>query len=299
MVGNDRLQRCGNEEILLGKAEQLTLGMVVGRIQNLGQNFRIGVLLHCLQISTLREQVHVEHRGGLCLPQTQNVDSLTVGTGNHDIIRNRLDFLVVIMNDVTLAVLPGFLDVTAETDSARLIGSGNEHNITAGQPVVRQLDLLTVDKLLLEQTVFIQQRETGCGIVECGSRVHIACGKTTETAVAKTRIRFAFVNGIERKAEFRQNITVDFCETKIAEVILQRTADEEFHAHIVQGLAGLALDFFFIFRALLGQNVLDAHHNGAIDLIFIGFCHGNAEIAGKLGCKCFPDGFFGEFLIHG
>ena len=298
VVGNDGLQGCGNEEVLLGQTKQLTLGVVVGRIQNLGEDLRVGILLHCLHVGTLREQVHIEHRGALCLPQAQNVDRLTVGTGDHDVIGNSLDLFVIAVNDIALAVLPGFLDVTAEANGARLVGSRNKNDVTAGQPVVGQLDLLTVDELLLEQTVFIQQRKTGCGVVERGRRIHKASRKSAKTAVAETRIGLVLTDGIERIAELGEDFAIGFGQTQVAEVVLQRAADQKFHAHIVQGLAGLTLDFFFIFGALLGQNVLDAHHDRAVDLVFICFRHGNAEIAGELHGKRFSDGFFGKNLIH-
>ena len=78
MVADYALAGCGNKEILLRKSEKLTLDMVIGGIQHLGNDLCIGAFLNCLGVLSLSEELHIEVMDISCLPKTELAYCLTV-----------------------------------------------------------------------------------------------------------------------------------------------------------------------------------------------------------------------------
>ena len=69
------LKRSTYKEILLTETQQLTFGMIVSRIKNLGNNICIIVFLKRFNILALREQIHIKAVSIVCLPKSEDVYS--------------------------------------------------------------------------------------------------------------------------------------------------------------------------------------------------------------------------------
>jgi hypothetical protein len=72
------------------------------------------------------------------------------------------------------------------------------------KPVVRDLDLVAVDNLLLEDTVSVSQAVAPCGKVERGETVQEAGGKSTKTAISKRSVVLLLNDILNVETEIRQ-----------------------------------------------------------------------------------------------
>ena len=208
MVTNDALAGRGYQEVLLRQTEQLTFRMVIRGIEHLADGFCLGAILHCSCILALCKQTHIEVLDIACAPQSELADSRAVCARHHHVVRNSLDLLGILVNDLHAAVLPKLLDVTAEAYVEGSVGSGHKPYLTAGQPYIRQLYLNAVHDLLLEQAVFIADREACCGIVQRGQGIHKASCKSAKTAVAKACIGLAGIQVVKSEAQLAQCLAV-------------------------------------------------------------------------------------------
>ncbi len=180
------------------------------------------------------------------------------------------------------AVLPFFADLTAKTHGKRLIRSRNKPCRAVLHPCVGSFNLVSVDYLLAEKPVFIAYRKARCGIISRRQRVHKASRKPAETAVSEARIRLHLIDFVKVEAHIAQSASVLLFKSHIEEVVFQRSADEKFHAHIVDALLLLSLYGVFERCPLLRQSVADAHYDGFVNLCFgCVLCH-RAEMAGEL-----------------
>ena len=280
VVGNNVLERCRNEEVLLAEAEELTFGVVIGRIKHLGECFCVHALLECLCVLTLCEKLHIEVVRGLRFPEAEVADSGAVAAGDHDIIRNSLHFFVIGVCDAERAVVPSFRNLATKANGEGLICSGNEPAFCTGEPDIRKLYLVAFNDLLLEKTVFVAKRETCCGVVERSKRIHEASCKTAETAIAETGVRFCFIKIVDIAAERFYSACVSLFEAKVTKIVFERRTDEEFHAHIVYALSVVFLHQTAICRAFFCQNVFHRQDHSLIDLRFGRFFRTNAKISG-------------------
>lgn len=76
------------------------------------------------------------------------------------------------------------------------------------KPIVRNLDLITINNLLLEDTVFVSQSVTPGGIVERGQAVEEASGKTAKTAISKRSVVLLTDNVFHAEAEIRYALCI-------------------------------------------------------------------------------------------
>ena len=282
MVGDDGLQGRGHQEVLLGQAQELALVVVVGGIEHLGDDLGAGGLLHGLEILALGEQVHVEGGGLHGLPQPEHVHALAVIPGHHHVVGHRPDLPVVVVGDGALAVLPGLVDLTAQTDVEGLVGPGNQPRGPLVHPAVGQLHLVAVDDALLEQAVLIADGEPGGRIVQRGQGVHEAGRQTSQTAVAQAWIRLHLVDFVQILPHGGESLPVFLLQAQVHQIVLQLPAHEEFHAQVVHPLRMGLLDPVVDHLALGGQKLLDGQGRGLEDLILGGLVRGNAEMAGQL-----------------
>ena len=209
----------GDEEILLAQAQALALGMVIRGIENLAYDLRHGVLLHGAQIIALVEGVHINFRA-FRAPEAQDADSLAVLAGDHHIIGHGVDFLRVLYVDAVIAVLPVINNFAFEADIDALLLARDEPNFTAGKPEIGHLGLPAVNKLLLEDSVFIENGVAHSEIAVGCERIEIASREAAETAVAETRVRLAVIELVELDAEVFECLLHDGGEVEVIERVL-------------------------------------------------------------------------------
>ena len=290
VVTDDGLHRSRAEEVLLGQTEELTLGMIVGGVQHLGNGIGVGSLLHSAGVLSLREQTHVEILDAASLPETEAGHALGLGARDHHVVGNCLQLLGILVDDLHAAViLPLLVDVTAKAYGKDTVGTGYQPHVTAGQPHVGQLYLNTVHDLLLEKTVLVANGEAGGGVIQGGQGVHEAGGKTAKTAVTQTCIGLTLVQIVQGVAKSRQRLGILLGKAQVAYVGLEGTAQQKFHAHVVHALAAGLIDLLLEGTALLGEDVADGHSRGLVDLLLGGLGRGAAEETGELDLKILAD----------
>ena len=155
MIRNDILKRGRNEKILLGKPQDLSLHMIVGGIKHLREHLRARILLDRLHVLPLCEELHVEIRDILRLPKAQIVRGKAPVARYHHVVRHRLNLIIIGMRDFQPSALPALRDLAAEADGKGLIRPCDKPALGARHPNIGKLHLISVDDLLLEQTVFI------------------------------------------------------------------------------------------------------------------------------------------------
>ena len=166
MVADNALTGSGNHKILLRQTEQLSFDVIIRRIQHLGDQLRVGAFLHGAGILSLRKQTHIEIVNISGFPQPKLCDRLTVRTRDHHVVGYCFDLLAVLIKDLQMSVLPVLLHVTAHLYVINAVGSGNQPDLSAGQPDIGKLYLHTVYDHLLEQTVLIADGKARGGIIQ-------------------------------------------------------------------------------------------------------------------------------------
>ena len=167
---DDVLNCCGNQKILLGKTQALSLRVVILRVEDLGDDLRHSVLLHSAQIVARVKGFHVKIRRP-CRPQAQLADSAPILAGDTHVIRHGEHLGVILMVDGVVVVVPGLLHMAVKMDFNRFFRRLLQPNLAARQPKVRQLGLPAVHQLLAENSVLIAQRIPHGGIALGGKAV--------------------------------------------------------------------------------------------------------------------------------
>ena len=277
VVVDDVADSCGTQEVLLTQTQGLALQMVVVRVQYLGDRIRHGVAGQSLFIVALVEFLHVK-AGCLCLPQTQGRNAGTAVTGNVHVIRDRDNGVVVDMGNIVIGILPVFLYVALEVDFNGFVRLRVQPYAAARQPVVRFFGLPAVFQNLLEDTVLIADRVTGCRDFLCCHCVQIACCQTTQTAVAQTSVRFALENAVQVDVIILQDRTDIICQFQIVQGGLQGTTHQEFHGQIVNVLSADGIGFIDKMLPLVLQLFDHQGRQHLIDLLVRSFVRRNAAL---------------------
>ena len=113
--------------------------------------------------------------------------------------------------------------------------------IGIAQPVVRLLLLPAVDDELLENPVFVAQAVAHRGQAHRRHRIEEAGRKAPKAAIAKTRIRFLLDDIAPVDVVLSRHFAGDVVKLQIADIVAQRTADQEFHRKIVDALGVLGV----------------------------------------------------------
>ena len=98
-------------------------------------------------------------------------------------------------------IVPAFLNGSAEAYLNGFLIPSCQPYLAAGKPEVGKLGLPAVNKLLFENTAFVHNRVAHADIALRGKAVKIAGGKTAETAVSETGVRFAVIKLFDADTE--------------------------------------------------------------------------------------------------
>ena len=297
MAAHHVLDGRGDEEILLTKPQALSLGMVVGGVEDLADDFRHCVFFHGAHVVALVEFFHVD-AGGFRTPQTQHADAAAVLAGDVHVIRHGVDRFGADDVDAVVLVVPALGDLPLKGHGERFIVALLEPDFAARQPEVRQLRLPAVHEFLLENAVFIEDRIARGVIALRRQTVEIARGQATEAAVSEARIRFAFVESVELDAVILQSLGEYVCQIQIVQRVLERASHQELHAEIndlfLSCLVALAHEFL---PAGIHQVAQDQRQRAVIMLV--GRLLGrNAHEVGKLRLDLRFRLLLGHRVIH-
>lgn len=156
-------------------------------------------------------------------PETQVVHNRSVEPWNGNIICSSLHNFSPFPFSVTLAILVVILPNLAVELNLQILASKChfqvlsleisyiDNNIMSGelprvkvQPVIRNLNLVSIHNLLLKNTITISQPITPSGIIERCQTIQKACRKTTKTTITKRSIMFLFDNILNPEAQISQ-----------------------------------------------------------------------------------------------
>lgn len=101
------------------------------------------------------------------------------------------------------------------------------------EPVVRDLDLVALDDLLLEQAVLVADAAAVTRQAVCCHRVDEAGSESAEAAVAKTCIRLFLERLDEAEVEVLEDFLDGLLDAEIDEVRLEQAAEQEFDREII------------------------------------------------------------------
>ena len=192
------------QQILLAQAQPLASDVIIGRVEDFGDDLGHGVALQSLGVVAPGESGHIEAAGRLGAPQHQLVHGVGVVAGNIHVVGHSHDGLIVDVGHTVLAVVVPAVGFAAELDLHGLVLSGHQPHIAHGQPVVGELHLPAIDDLLLEDTKLIADGIARAGNAQSGGRIHIAGGQTAQTAVAQTGIRLHLIQVMDVDAALIQ-----------------------------------------------------------------------------------------------
>ena len=290
MVLHDIADRSSGQEVLLTQAQDLALNVVIVGVQHLGDELGVGVLAHSGVVVAQREAGHIKVRG-LCLPQTQLCNALSVVALHIHIGGDSHDAVVVGVLDVVEAVVPVLVDLAVKADLHSLIRVALQPHLTAGQPVVGALLLPAVHDLLLEDAVLVQDGVAGAADIGGGHAVQIAGSQAAQAAVAQTCIRLFLKNAVQIDVGVSQCLLGNLVQTQIEQAHLQAAAHQKLHAEVVDllgaGADSLGLELFVV----LAHHLTADQSQRAVDLLVGGNIQLHTVLIGELVLKNFAKFF--------
>lgn len=183
---NDIVERGSAPEVLLLQAKLLTTLKVVVGVEHRGDSLSTLLVRHRALVLARVELLEIKlAASGLAAPKTKVVASTSLVSRNRYVKSNSLHNLAALPRALLLAliVLPAVhlaveLHVNDNVVALELPGVEVE-------PVVWDLDLVSVHNLLLKDTISVAQAVAPSWVVERRHRVEEAGGKTSETTVAE------------------------------------------------------------------------------------------------------------------
>ena len=288
----DIADRSSGQEVLLTQAQDLALNVVIVGVQHLGDELGVGVLAHSGVVVAQREAGHIKV-WGLCLPQTQLCNALSVVALHIHIGGDSHDAVVVGVLDVVEAVVPVLVDLAVKADLHSLIRVALQPHLTAGQPVVGALLLPAVHDLLLEDAVLVQDGVAGAADAGGGHAVQIAGSQTAQAAVAQTCIRLFLIDAVNADVRSGQCLLGCIVQTEVEQAHFQAAAHQKLHTQVINllgtGANGLGLELFVV----LAHHLAADQSEGTIDLLVGSNAQIHAVLAGQLGLENFGK-FFGS-----
>ena len=231
------LERCADQEVFLHQAQLLAVIGVVLRIKHLGNLRRDGIAVlgravviaggELLQVEVLRQN---------STPRAQTIDNVAAIAENRQIIRNGDDILRVLDGDVISAADPVFDQLTAEADLNRVALRRDFPRIAVGQPLIRNLDLLTVYNALTEQTVLIADGAAHRRQIQRRQRIQEAGSQTSQTAVAQRRFRLLMKHAAQSQTQLFKRLFVFLGRAEVEQVVVQPASRQELNREIVKTL---------------------------------------------------------------
>ena len=296
VLAHDVLRGGGNEEVLLLETQELALGMVIRGIEHLGDDLGHGALLKALDVRALGEKVHIQRVRAHRVPKAQGVDLLCAVAGNKHIARQGDDGGVAgVLGVIVAEAVPARGDLTAEADLDLVLMAGDQPALGRGAPVVGDLGLAAVLKLLLEHAQLVADG-VARGLKPLGGHgVHEAGGETAKAAVAETCVRL-LLEDIGRIAPHVLKRAGDGVgDAEVVGVLHKAAPHEELHRHIVYL-------FFRVARVLDGEQaahkLADDYGCGLEYLLVGGVLAAYAELRAELILYRAADFVSGYLIIH-
>ena len=179
---------------------------------------------------------------GLGAPDAQLVDRLAAEADDRDVVGDGEDVLRVLDGIKDAIALGMGDDVAAEADANGLVGTAHLPRIALRKPFVRDLDLASVDDLLLEEAVAIAHAVAVACDPLVGHGVEEARRQTAQAAVAERRIGLKAADLIEVATHVGEGLGDYITYTEVDQVVVEQPPDEELDGEIVDALLAILLE---------------------------------------------------------
>lgn len=218
----------GNPEVLLLETKLLSAVEVVVGVKHGADGLSTLLVSDRVLVVAAIELLEVElSAGSLAGPQSQVVGRRSGIAGNGDIVSDSLDDLAAIPGSDGLAVVISPLgDMAVELNIDSDIVTRELPGVEV-EPVVWHLDLVSVDDLLLEDTVAVPEAVTPGRVVEGSQTVEEAGSETAETTVSESSIVLLFDDILDSEAELGETSLGHVLLSDVEHGVVEGTAHEE------------------------------------------------------------------------
>ena len=269
VVADDALDTGRDEEVLLNQAHAAAVIRAVIRIQELRDALdELAVLVLAAHFVLRKAAVIREVAVDLGVPEAQRVDRVVVIADNRHIIRHSHDRHRIFVDELETAVFHLLhVGIAVELDVDGLVRLAVLPGKTVLEPVVRNLDLVAVDNLLLEQTVLVADAAAVTRQTMRCHRVDEAGSETAEAAVAEARIRLFLIRIRQIDAEAVEDVLHSILDAEVDEVRLQQASEQELDGEVID-LLFLALHVGAVrLDPVLRDELLRRRSDRLVDLI--------------------------------
>ena len=241
--------------------------MLVGGVENFRYHLGHCSLFHALDIFALGEQIHVKLVGAPGIPESELIYLASSVTGYEHISRNcHNGGIALVFGMIVTVFVPIRHYLSAETHFDRLIISRDKPAFSGYAPVVRDLGLLPVFKLLLEYPEFVAYGISGAFKPQSGHAVHITGGKSSEASVAEPRVGFSFKDVRRVSAQIFYRSPELISDPEVKRVFHKASAHQKFH--------GKVMDFLFCRVCLFiycdhSAHYFAQHHRASHEELFV------------------------------
>ena len=225
----------GYEEVFLHQTQRPSfIGIVIG-IEEFGDILHgIIVLMVCSHLLLSHDHVGLEVLVHLAVPQAESIDGRIVIADHRHIVRDSQYLVAALVNELQGAVLVlRHVGVAAEVDMDGFVRLAIFPGKGVFQPVVRYLYLISVENMLLKQTIAVTDTAAVARQAERCHRVNEAGSQTAEAAVAKTGIPLFGDKLLQLYPQLLQLLLYLLANTKVYKVCIQETPQKKFHGEIV------------------------------------------------------------------
>ncbi|KAF5040732.1 hypothetical protein DSECCO2_530350 [anaerobic digester metagenome] len=233
----DVAQRAEDEKVFLDQAQFAAEGDGFARVEDLGHQFRIDLLVDGLDVVALVEDLHIEVVGGAGCEKTQVIDCLVAVADDGDVVGHAEQVLPVHpQGEVTAVRTLVVFDAAVDGHDDGLVAAFDLQGHAFGHPVVGPFDLAVVLDGLLEQAVFVVDAVAAAGQVKGGQGVEEAGGQASEAAVAERRVAFELPDFLQFEAPLPQQFDARVLDAHVVDVVPQATPQQIFDGEIIHAL---------------------------------------------------------------
>lgn len=218
---NNVIKRGSNPEVLLLQTKLLTTIEIVVRVQDRTDGLSTLLVSHGALVITAVELLEVKlSTGSLTRPQAQIISSWCVKSRNWNIVSHRLDNFTALPDDflgsLSILVLSyATIELDLRMSALDLVIPPSKTHVNNDimswefprievEPVIRNLDLVSVHNFLLENTISVSQSIAPSWIVKRGKRVQETSSKTTKTTISQSSIVLLINHILDFEAEIFQ-----------------------------------------------------------------------------------------------
>ena len=269
VMAHDALHASGDEEVLLDKTHAAPVIGAVVRIEELRDGLdELTVLALLFALLLCEHAVIGEIMIDLRIPEAQRVDRTVMIADDRHIVGHSHDCERILIDDLKRPIVHLLhIGIAVELDIDGLIRFAILPGETILEPVIRDLNLVAVDDLLLEEAVLVTDAAAMSRQTVRRHRVDEAGREASEAAVAKTGIRLLLIRLTQVDLETSEHILYSILDAEVHEVRLQQAADQELDGEIVD----LLLSPFHV-RAvrldpILRNELLGCRSDGLVDFV--------------------------------